>query len=717
MVDTVAFPEPFPSEPGAGDGDRSWRAASQRPPRRPQPRPARGGRAHRRAAAGHRRRRLGQDPGAHPPHRPPHPRRARLAVRDPRHHLHQQGRRRDEAPRRRAGRSGRPEDVGVHVPLGVRAHPAPRRQGARVPVVVHDLRPGRRRAPHRLRHPRPEPRPQEVPAARRARRRSARPRTRACRRRRVQRPGAGRSSSARSPRSTASTRPACCKAGAMDFDDLLGNTVQLFREHPDVLEHYQQRFQHVLVDEYQDTNPVQNELVLLLGAEHRNICVVGDSDQSIYRFRGADIRNILEFEQAFPDATVDRARAELPVDPDHPRRRQRGHRQQPRAQAQGAVDRAGPRRADRPLPRRRRGRRGAVGRAPDGPRCTTTGRTAGATSPSSTAPTPRAGCSRSSSCGSASRTRSSAAPASTTGARSRTRSPTCGRSVNPADEVSVKRVLNIPKRGVGDTLGRPARRLGRGPRRHVPRGAAPRRRRRRVGQGASRASRAFLDAASTSSPTASADGPAAAARGRRSSAVGLPRRARGRALASRPRAASRTWPSWSASAHEFERVDEFLEQVSLVADTDELERRRVVGRADDAALGQGPRVPGRVPHRPGGRRLPPPALDRRARPARGGAPPRLRRASPAAEQRLYLTHAWCRTLFGGTQYNPPSRFLDEIPAELVTEVAGQPAIVPAGGRVDPGACARRGVVATAATAAPSTARARARRAPARLVHR
>ena len=63
----------------------------------------------------------------------------------------------------------------------------------------------------------------------------------------------------------------------------------------------------------------------------------------IYRFRGADIRNILEFEEAFPDATVDRARAELPVDPDHPRRRQRGHRQQPRPQAQGAVDRPGPR--------------------------------------------------------------------------------------------------------------------------------------------------------------------------------------------------------------------------------------------------------------------------------------------------------------------------------------------------------------------------------------
>ncbi len=93
-------------------------------------------------------------------------------------------------------------------------------------------------------------------------------------------------------------------ANAMDFDDLLLNTVRLFREHPDVLEHYRHRFTHVLIDEYQDTNAVQNALAVLLAGEHRNIVVVGDSDQSVYRFRGADISNILDFEQAFPDATV-----------------------------------------------------------------------------------------------------------------------------------------------------------------------------------------------------------------------------------------------------------------------------------------------------------------------------------------------------------------------------------------------------------------------------
>jgi DNA helicase-2/ATP-dependent DNA helicase PcrA len=89
-------------------------------------------------------------------------------------------------------------------------------------------------------------------------------------------------------------------ASAMDFDDLLLVTVNLLQACPDVLSRYQHRFRHVLVDEYQDTNRAQNELVLMLAREHRNVCVVGDSDQSVYAFRGADIRNILQFEGAYP---------------------------------------------------------------------------------------------------------------------------------------------------------------------------------------------------------------------------------------------------------------------------------------------------------------------------------------------------------------------------------------------------------------------------------
>jgi DNA helicase-2/ATP-dependent DNA helicase PcrA len=93
-------------------------------------------------------------------------------------------------------------------------------------------------------------------------------------------------------------------ANAMDFDDLLLNAVAMLRADADVLASYQRRFQYLLVDEFQDTNGVQNELVMMLAAQHRNLCVVGDSDQSIYRFRAADVRNILQFEQRFPDAEV-----------------------------------------------------------------------------------------------------------------------------------------------------------------------------------------------------------------------------------------------------------------------------------------------------------------------------------------------------------------------------------------------------------------------------
>ncbi|HAE62630.1 MAG TPA: DNA helicase PcrA [Eubacteriaceae bacterium] len=91
---------------------------------------------------------------------------------------------------------------------------------------------------------------------------------------------------------------------AMDFDDLLLNTVRLFEAHKEVLEYYQNKFKYVLVDEYQDTNPIQFKLTDMLAKGYKNICVCGDDDQSIYAFRGADIRNILEFEKNYPDAKI-----------------------------------------------------------------------------------------------------------------------------------------------------------------------------------------------------------------------------------------------------------------------------------------------------------------------------------------------------------------------------------------------------------------------------
>ena len=94
------------------------------------------------------------------------------------------------------------------------------------------------------------------------------------------------------------------KNNALDFDDLIVKTVELFQNNSEVLNYYQDRFKYIMVDEYQDTNMAQFKLVNLLASKYRNLCVVGDDDQSIYRFRGADIENILSFESAFPGAKV-----------------------------------------------------------------------------------------------------------------------------------------------------------------------------------------------------------------------------------------------------------------------------------------------------------------------------------------------------------------------------------------------------------------------------
>ena len=228
------------------------------------------------------------------------------------------------------------------------------------------------------------------------------------------------------------------------------NTVRLFRDHPDVLEHYRERFEHILVDEYQDTNQAQNEIVLLLAGGHHNVTVVGDTDQSVYRFRGADFRNILQFEEAFPDVTtivldqnyrstqtiLDAANAVIANNLER--------------KPKNAVDRRRARRPHRPLPRRGRGRRGDVG-----------GRRRPRQLHDDDAINWR-----------------EVAVLYRTNAQSRVIEEALMRLgvpykvvggtrfydrrevkdamaylravVNPADEVSVKRVLNVPKRGVGD---------------------------------------------------------------------------------------------------------------------------------------------------------------------------------------------------------------------------------------------------------------------------
>ena len=94
------------------------------------------------------------------------------------------------------------------------------------------------------------------------------------------------------------------KANALDFDDLLLEAVRLFKSSAEVRRRYNQRYRYLLIDEYQDTNRPQYELMKLLAGEEHNVCVVGDEDQSIYSWRGADIRNILEFERDFPEVKI-----------------------------------------------------------------------------------------------------------------------------------------------------------------------------------------------------------------------------------------------------------------------------------------------------------------------------------------------------------------------------------------------------------------------------
>ena len=232
--------------------------------------------------------------------------------------------------------------------------------------------------------------------------------------------------------------------------------------------------QHVLVDEFQDTNRAQNELVVMLARE---------APQHLRRRRQRPERLPVpgrrhpqhpRVRERVPRRDADRARAELPVDADDPRRRQLGDRQQPDAQAEGAVDRAGRRRADPAVPRRGRARRGARGSATRSRGSTTRPATAGATSPSSTGPTRRAGCWRRRWCGWASPTRSSAAPASTTGARSRTCIAYLQRGGEPVRRGVAEADRQRSQARRGRHQRQPARRLGGRPRRHLPRRGASR---------------------------------------------------------------------------------------------------------------------------------------------------------------------------------------------------------------------------------------------------
>ena len=238
---------------------------------------------------------------------------------------------------------------------------------------------------------------------------------------------------------------------ALDFDDLLVKAVQLLKTQPDVLDYYQERFRYIMVDEYQDTNNVQFQFVSTLAAKYRNLCVVGDDDQSIYKFRGADIRNILNFENVFEDATVikleqnyrstgtilDAANAVI--------RNNRGRKEKTLWTENGQGEKIEVRQFDSGYEEAEyivgeiRGQRATPGRAP-------TMRT-----PSSTAPTPSPVSLRRSWCRPACPTSWWAASTSMPGREIKDLLAYLKTIDNAKDDLAVRRIINVPKRGIGLT--------------------------------------------------------------------------------------------------------------------------------------------------------------------------------------------------------------------------------------------------------------------------
>jgi len=457
------------------------------------------------------------------------------------------------------------------------------------------------------------------------------------------------------------------RAGAMDFDDLLGVTVELLRKEPEVLEHYRRRFGNVLVDEYQDTNPVQNDLVMLLGEGHRNVCVVGDLDQAIYAFRGADMRNLLDFETTFPDATV------IVLEQNY-------RSTQTILDAANAV-------IARNMSRKPKDLWTQVGAGDKIVRFQ--GEDEGDESQwvaHQISTLHDGGDLRWSDLAVFYRTNAQSRVIEEQFLRSGIPYRVVGGTrfydrreikdalaylkaiVNPTDEVSVKRVLNVPKRGVGDqTVGR----LDAYARAHGMTFVDALRRWDDAGVSArsARGIESFLTLIDELA-TETGSGPATLIEQivqRTGYAAELEAE---RSIEAEGRLENLA--ELVGVAREFDDVAAFMEQVSLVADTDQLpdtddpSDTGVVLMTLHAAKGlEFPIVflvgmeEGVFPHM---RSLTEPAqLEEERRLCYVGI--------TRARQRLYVSHAWCRSLHGSTQYNPPSRFLDEIPAELVEEAA------------------------------------------------
>ncbi len=454
------------------------------------------------------------------------------------------------------------------------------------------------------------------------------------------------------------------QASAMDFDDLLLNAVKLFRQAPETLAYYQRRFKHILVDEYQDTNGVQNELVVKLGEAHGNVTVVGDSDQSVYRFRGADIRNIIEFEHAFPETTVvlleqnyrstqtilDAANSVIANNfgrkPKNLWTDQSGGDRIIRYHADDEVDEsqfvAGELAQLHDTGDFRWGEMAVFYRT-------------NAQSRVIEDYFMRVGI-----------------PYKVVGGtrfydRREIKDAVAylKAASNPADEVSIKRIINVPKRGIGDTT---VGKIESFARTNATTFIDALRRAEEAGVGGRslKGIAAFLSLLD-SFTSELADGPAAALEAILRDTGYVAELEDDNSIEAEGRLEN--LQELIGTAQQFDEVDEFLEQVSLVTDSDELsdDESAVVLMTLHAAKGlEFPVVviigleDGIFPHM---RSLTDPdEMEEERRLAYVGI--------TRAQQRLYLTNAWSRLLFGQTGYNPPSRFLDEIPADLLTDAPG-----------------------------------------------